>query len=161
MINNYEIEFTKQELQEMMEVYFKEKYKENIKFEMVSKTEYTGFQDQVIAVTKYYGIKNIEIMGIKKTAKFELSETDIKNILSDIFDKYEIAKISFESKVEYMDYSFPNEAVFKGVKIKINLKKYENNNRIIDLSEAPKEIPQNIYDPQNKGGYYENWSLCR
>ena len=161
MINNYEIEFTRQELKEIMEVYFKEKYNENIEFEIVSKTEYTGFHDQVIAVTKYYGIKNIEIIGIKKTAKFELSETDVKNIISEIFDKYEIVKISFESKVEFMDYSLPSEAVFKGVKLKISLKKEKNNNRIIDISDAPTEIQRSMYDPKNEGGYYENWSLCR
>ena len=161
MINNYEIEFTKEELKQIIEAYFKEKYNEKIEFEIISKIEYTGFHDQQIAVTKYYGIKNIEIVGIKKTAKFELTESNIKEILTKIFDKYEIERISFESKIEYMDYTLPDEAKFKGIKLKIKLKEQQNNNSIINLNDSQHQRPQSMYDPTNEGGYYENWSLRR
>lgn len=164
MINNYEIEFTSKEIKEIMEAYFKQKYKEEIIFEIKTTREYTGFHEQEVAVTKYYGIKNIEIVGLNKTAKFELTESDIKSILQEIFKKYDLVNITFQNKLEVLDYTVPNKAVFKGIKIKLKLKEQEHikeYNEIIDVSEPSTQQEQSMYDPSNKGGYYEDWSLRR
>ena len=154
MINNYEIEFTPKEIKEIMESYFKEKYNETISFEIKTTKEYTGFHEQEVAVTKYYGIKKIEIVRLNKTAKFELSESDIKNILEEIFDKYNIVKITFLNDLEVQDYTLPNKALFKGIKIKLKMK--EKGYNIADDIDN-----QSMYDPKNEGGYYEDWSLRR
>ena len=154
MINNYEIEFTPKEIKEIMESYFKEKYNETISFEIKTTKEYTGFHEQEVVVTKYYGIKKIEIVRLSKTAKFELSESDIKNILEEIFDKYNIVNITFLNDLEVQDYTLPNKAVFKGIKIKLEMK--EKGYNVADDIDNP-----SMYDPKNEGGYYEDWSLRR
>lgn len=154
MINNYEIEFTPKEIKEIMESYFKEKYNETISFEIKTTKEYTGFHEQEVVVTKYYGIKKIEIVRLSKTAKFELSESDIKNILEEIFDKYNIVNITFLNDLEVQDYTLPNKAVFKGIKIKLKMK--EKGYNIADDIDN-----QSMYNPKNEGGYYEDWSLRR
>ena len=87
MINNYEIELTPKEIKEIMETYLKQKYKEEISFEIKTTKEYTGFHEQEVAVTKYYGVKNIQILGLTKLSKFEITESDIKGILQEIFDE--------------------------------------------------------------------------
>lgn len=154
MINNYEIEFTPKEIKEIMESYFKEKYNETISFEIKTTKEYTGFHEQEVVVTKYYGIKKIEIVRLSKTAKFELSESDIKNILEEIFDKYNIVNITFLNDLEVQDYTLPNKAVFKGIKIRLKMK--EKGYNIADDIDN-----QSMYNPKNEGGYYEDWSLRR
>lgn len=162
MINNYEIEFTPKEIKEIMESYYKEKYNEEITFEIKTTREYTGFHEQEVAITKYYGIKNIKIVGLNKTAKFELTESDIKRILQEIFKKYDLVNITFQNELENLDYTLPSKAVFKGIKIKVKLK--ENQKRedaIIDDFESSFQKEQSMYDPLNEGGYYENWSLRR
>lgn len=138
MINNYEIELTPKEIKEIMETYLKQKYKEEISFEIKTTKEYTGFHEQEVAVTKYYGVKNIQILSLTKSSKFEITESDIKDILKEIFDKYDLIEINFKNKIEVQDYTLPNKAVFNGIKIKLKLK--EN---------------------QEKSDKDENWSLRR
>lgn len=164
MKKNYEVELTEQDLKQIIEKYFEEKENIHIKFESKTTREYTGFHEQEIAMTKYYCESEIQIMGINKKAKFELSEEDIKSILREVFDKYELQSIKFQSKIEVQDYTLPNRAIFNGIKITLKEKEQKQTrgfNSILDISDTPQERPQSMYDPRNTGGYYEDWGLRR
>mgnify|MGYP003290704519 CR=1 FL=1 len=156
----YEIKLSPKELKELIEKHFKEKINKEVKFTTKTTIEQEGSycRESEYAKTRYFLEQEINIAELTKLAKLELSEEEIKGILKDILKQYEITYISFKSTFEYQtQYEFKTP-VFKEVKIcftkeKEKLKGFKS-------KETPQERAQSIYD-KNKGGYYEDWNLCR
>ena len=141
----YVIKLSPKELKELIEKYFKEKTNKEVKFITKTTREQEGSycRESEYAKTRYFLEQEINIIGLTKLAKLELSEEEIKSILKEILNQFEITYISFKSTFEYQtQYEFKTP-VFQEVKICFT-----------------EEKKQSMYD-KNIGGQNEDWSLRR
>lgn len=160
----YEIKLTENELKQVIEKYIKEQTNNIIKLIIVTKKEiqFYGYETEY-AKTHYYFEKEINILGLTKLARLEITEEEIKEILKNILKDYEIININFESGFEHQtQYEFATP-VFKKVKILFKEKNIAHNtiNHNQEIDEIPTKNEESKYNPKNTGGYYEDWSLCR
>ena len=160
----YEIKLSEKELKELIEKYFKEKTNKEVKFTTKTTREQEGSycRECEYAKTRYFLEQEINIAGLTKLAKLELSEEEIKGILKEMLKQYEITYISFKSTFEYQtQYEFKTP-VFKEVKICFTEEKKQSKgfNSILGIQETSQERPQSMYD-KNIGGQNEDWSLRR
>lgn len=158
----YEIKLTEEELKKILEEYFKQKNITEGKLIIKTTKETVGYygKEDEIAKTRFYIENDIQFLNITKKAKIELSEEEIKSMLMEILSMYNITYISFKTGFEYRyQYEF-KEPVFQGVNIHFYKKEKQNNNESIYDSPLI-HADLSPYDPLNKGGYYEDWSLRR
>lgn len=114
----YQIVVNPEELKLLLEKYFHEKTNKKVIFKTKTTTEFGGyFTQSEYAKTRFYLEQEVQVVGLIKKATIELTEEDIKTILKEIFDSYDVTYISFKSEFEHKHpYEF-KEAIFEGVHV--------------------------------------------
>lgn len=126
-----EIEFTKEETIKMIEEYYKRLEERTVKVSINAKKGYTGWQDELGCVTTVTVSEPIEIMGMKKDVKENLTDEQLKTLLKALFDLYELqlTNISLNDGINSrwegygMNEHEVQSAYFKGITVNVQKKK--------------------------------------
>ena len=126
-----EVSFTKEETLKLIEEYYRRLEDREVTASASAKKGYTGWQDEEACVTTITISEKMEIVGMQKEVKENITEDQLNRLLRALFDLYEfdLTSITLDSGLssKWEGYGMSEHEVktayFKGIKVNVKKKK--------------------------------------
>ena len=126
-----EVTFTKEETLKLIEEYYRRLENREVTANASAKKGYTGWQDEEACVTTITISEKMEIVGMQKEVKENITEDQLNTLLGVLFDLYEfdLTSVTLDSGLSSkwegygMNEHEVKTAYFRGIKVNVKKKK--------------------------------------